>query len=377
MAEQDDAQERTEDATPKRREEARRKGQVPRSRDLNSAAVTLFSCAALSMFGERMASSFAQMMRAGLSPRFDAEMNPATMMPALGDAALSGFVAVLPVLAAGFIAAFLAPMSLSGWNFSGEALAPKFSRMDPLAGMKRMVSANGWIELAKSVLKFVLIAVIAIMVLRRDAGKLLAIGNDTLGSAMQVAAQLCTQALLIMACGMLAIAAIDVPIQLWQHSKQLKMSREEIKKEMKESDGSPEVKGKIRRLQQEMARGRMMAEVPKADVIITNPTHYSVALRYDDSRNRAPIVIAKGVDEVAARIREVASEHNIPIFEAPPLARVLYRSVDLNKEIPASLYMAVAQVLTYIFQLRAYRRGDTFTVPLKPAVEVDEHAPVR
>ena len=170
---------------------------------------------------------------------------------------------------------------------------------------------------------------------------------------------------------MLLIAAIDVPIQLWQHAKQLRMSRDEIKKEMKESDGSPEVKGKIRRMQQDLARKRMMADVPKADVIITNPTHFAVALRYDDQRNRAPIVIAKGTDLVAARIREIATENKVPIFEAPPLARVLYRSVDIGQEIPASLYTAVAQVLTYIFQLRAFSKGQSIR-PERPVIEVQE-----
>lgn len=371
MSDQPDQEERTESATPKRLEESRRKGEVPRSRDLNAAAVTLFSCAAMSLFGERMAAAFAQLMRSSLTLKYTPSMDAQTMMPALGDAALSGFMAVMPVFAAGFIAAILAPMTLSGWNFSAEALVPKFSRMDPLAGMKRMVSVNGLIELLKSILKFSVVAIIAVMVLRKDTLELLSMGKDTPASAMQTAAGMCVSALLMLSFGMLLIAAIDVPIQLWQHAKKLRMSREEIKKEMKESDGSPEVKGKIRRMQQEAARNRMMAEIPKADVIVTNPTHFAVALRYDDKRNRAPVVVAKGADLVAARIREIAAEHKITIFEAPPLARVLFRSVDLNQEIPASLYTAVAQVLTYVFQLRAYRSGHSIR-PERPTIEVQE-----
>lgn len=377
MAEQGDAEDRTESATPKRLEEARKKGQVPRSRDLNAAAVTLFSCAAISMFGERMIGNLAGMMRSGLSPQLSASMDGAQMLSAMGSATLSGFMAVLPILVAGFVAAIMAPMALSGWNFSTEALMPQFSRLDPIKGMGRLFSSNGLIELAKSLLKFGVVGVIAIMVLRKDTNALMAMGGQSLPTAMQHAAQLCTSALLTLAFGMLFIAGIDVPIQLWQHAKQLKMTRDEIKQEAKESDGSPEVKGKIRRLQQEMSRRRMMAEVPTADVIVTNPTHFAVALRYDENRSRAPIVVAKGADEVAARIREIATENKVPIFEAPPLARVLYRSVDLNKEIPASLYTAVAQVLTYIFQLRAYKRGEVKMLPNKPTVAVDEHAPVR
>lgn len=371
MAEQGDAEDRTESATPKRQEEARKKGQVPRSRELNAAAVTLLSCGAISMFGERMIGGFAALMRTGLSPRFSPSMDPAQMMSAMGSATLAGFLAVLPILMAGFIAALMAPMALSGWNFSAEALAPQFSRLNPITGFGRLFSSNGLIELAKSVLKFAVIAIIAVMVLRKDANALMAMGNESLPTAMQHAARLCISALITMACGMLLIAGIDVPIQLWQHAKQLKMSRDEIKQEMKESDGSPEVKGKIRRLQQEIARRRMMAEVPTADVVVTNPTHFAVALRYDESRNRAPIVVAKGADEVAARIRELATENRVPIFEAPPLARVLFRSVDLNKEIPASLYTAVAQVLTYIFQLRAFSKGAALR-PSRPTIEVTE-----
>ncbi len=371
MAENGDAEDRTESATPKRQEQAREKGQVPRSRDLNAAAVTLFSVIALSMFGERIVTGLLDMMRRSLSPRFPAGIDAVSLSDTLGVAVKDGFMAVMPVLAASFLAAVLAPMTLSGWNFSMEALTPNFSRLNPITGFGRLFSSKGLVELAKSMVKFAVVAIIAVMVLKRDAAELMAMGNESLTDAMGHAAQLCTQALLYLACGMLFIAAIDVPIQLWQHAKELKMSREEIKQESKESEGSPEVKGKIRRLQQEVARRRMMAEVPTADVIITNPTHFSVALRYDESRNRAPIVVAKGVDEVAARIREVAKENNVPIFEAPPLARVLYRNVDLNREIPASLYVAVAQVLTYIFQLRSFKKG-TALRPERPVIEVTE-----
>jgi flagellar biosynthesis protein FlhB len=371
MAEHDSAQERTESATPKREEEARRKGQVPRSRDLNAAAVTLFSCAALSIFGEQIIAGFAAMMRTSLSPRGALLLHPEQMLQALSAVSWAGFMAIMPVLLAGFAAAILAPMLLSGWNFSAAALMPQFSRLNPVTGMGRLFSSNGLIELGKALLKFAVIAVIAVQVLRGDAAALLALGQQSLPMAMQQAAQLCSQALLTLAFGMLLIAGVDVPIQLWQHAKQLKMSRQEIKQEQKESDGSPEVKGKIRRLQQEMARRRMMAEVPKADVVITNPTHFAVALRYDEARNRAPMVVAKGADEIAARIREIAAENKVPIFAAPPLARVLYRSVDLNREIPAALYTAVAQVLTYIFQLRAFNNGSALR-PQRPLIEVSE-----
>ena len=372
MAEQDDGQERTESPTPKREEDARRKGQIPRSRELNAAAVTMVSGGAILFFGSSMMTDLQAVMRQGLSLRFSAAMSPDQMSTALSAGLWAGFMAVMPVLLASFMAAIAAPMALGGWNFSTEALAPKFSKLNPLTGLGRVFSANGLVELLKSLLKFIVIAVVAVQVLRSDTDALLAMGHQSLFMAMQQAGTLCVKALLLMASGMLLIAGVDVPIQLWQHAKQLKMSREEIKQEQKESDGSPEVKGKIRRLQQEMAKRRMMAEVPTADVVITNPTHFAVALRYDDNRNRAPIVVAKGADEVAARIREIAAENKVPIFEAPPLARVLFRSVDLNREIPAQLYQAVAQVLTYVFHLRAYKRGDATLTPDRPKVEVTE-----
>lgn len=376
MSEQDD-EERTESATSKRLEDARRKGQVARSRDLNAGAVTVLSCAALYMFGARILSTFVDLMRSGLSLRFDASFNHTNMLAAFGDAALQGFVGVVPVLGAAFLAALLAPMTMSGWNFSTEALTPNFSRMNPITGIGRIFSATGWIELVKSILKFAVIAVIAYQVLRKDLGAIMGLSHEAVHTAIGHAAVLCGKALLLISCGLLLLAGVDVPLQLWQHAKQLRMTRQEIKEEMKESDGNPEVKGKIRRLQQEMARRRMMEQVPTADVVVTNPTHYAVALKYDENRNRAPMVVAKGVDEVAAKIRELAKENKVPLFEAPPLARVLFRHVDLNQEVPSSVYTAVAQVLTYIYQMRAWKRGEMPVPPARPSVNVKEDAPVK
>ncbi len=373
MAEQDDAQERTESATDKRLEEARQKGQIPRSKDLNAAAVTVLSCAAISLFGEGMAKALMTMMRDGLSIQFSIHSSPGLMVAALMQDMGRGFLAVLPVLAAGFIAALLAPMALSGWNFSMQALQPDFAKLNPITGLGRVFSMNGAVELVKSIFKFLVVGVFAWFTLKNHAGHLMDLGNHSLSAAIASAAHICSSALLVISCGLLLLAAVDVPLQLWQFSKKMRMSREEIKQEMKESEGSPEVKNRIRRLQQEAARARMMTEVPKADVIVTNPTHFAVALRYDDKKHRAPIVVAKGADLVAARIREIATEHAVPIFEAPPLARVLYRHVELGQEIPGSLYVAVAQVLTYVFQLRAYRTGQAI-YPDKPAVAVDEDA---
>ena len=365
MAE-NDAQERTEQATPKRLEEARRKGQIPRSRELSAAAVTLVGGAALYLLGGQITGQMAEMMRRSLALSRDEATDSTFMLPALSHAAADGLWLSLPVLLAMTLAAIIAPLALGGWSFSGQAMMPQFSRMNPIEGVKRMFALRSLIELAKAMAKFGVVAIVAALVLWNDAPTLMALGREPLQQAIGHAVQISGKALLLISAGLLIIAGIDVPYQLWQYAKQMRMSREEIREEYKESEGSPEVKGRIRQLQQQLARQRMMQEVPKADVVVTNPTHFAVALKYDEKRMRAPIVVAKGADEIAAKIREVAGEHKVPIFEAPPLARVLFRNVDIGDEIPATLYIAVAQILTYVFQLKVGQK------PPRPDIEVQE-----
>ncbi len=365
MAE-NDAQEHTEQATPKRLEEARKKGQIPRSRDLSTAAVTLVGGAALYLLGGQITGQMAEMMRRSLALSRDEATDASHMLPALGQAAAEGLWLSAPVLGAITLAAIIAPLALGGWSFSGQAMMPQFSRMNPIEGVKRMFALRSLIELAKAMAKFGVVAIVAALVLWNDAPTLMALGREPLQQAIGHAVQISGKALLLISAGLLIIAGIDVPYQLWQYAKQMRMSREEIREEYKESEGSPEVKGRIRQLQQQLARQRMMQEVPKADVVVTNPTHFAVALKYDEKRMRAPIVVAKGADEIAAKIREVAGEHKVPIFEAPPLARVLFRNVDIGDEIPATLYIAVAQILTYVFQLKVGQK------PPRPDIEVQE-----
>ena len=370
MAESD-AQERTEQATPKRLEEARRKGQIPRSRELSAAAVTLVGGGALYLLGSRITGQMAEMMRRSLALSRGEATDSTFMLPALAHAAADGLWLSMPVLAAMTLAAIIAPLALGGWSFSGQAMMPQLSRLNPIEGIKRMFALRSLVELAKAMAKFGVVAVIAIVVLWNDASTLMALGREPLQQAIGHAVQLSGKALLVISSGLLVIAGFDVPYQLWQYAKQMRMSREEIREEYKESEGSPEVKGRIRQLQQEVARRRMMQEVPKADVVVVNPTHFAVALKYDEKRMRAPIVVAKGVDVIAAKIREVAGEHAVPIFEAPPLARVLYRNVDIGDEIPSALYVAVAQILTYVFQLKVAKRAGQ-QPPAKPDVAVQE-----
>jgi flagellar biosynthesis protein FlhB len=374
MAEDD--LEKTERPTTKRLEEARKKGQVPRSQELTTAGVVLIAGAGLHFLGRGLGSTLFEMMRAGLSLSREQAFDDSQAISMFAASTLHAILACAPILGLTLVAALLAPLAIGGWNMSFGVLAPDFTRLSPMAGFGRMFSVRGVVELAKAFAKFALIALIAILFLWLKRAELLQLGSEAPAAAISHAITLSGNALLALAGALVLIAAIDVPWQLFQHTKQLRMTRQEVRDELKESEGNPEIKGKIRQLQQEMARRRMMQEVPKADVVVTNPTHFAVALRYDDKRMRAPIVVAKGADAVAARIREVAGEHNVPIFEAPPLARALFRSVDLNHEVPANLYVAVAQVLTYVYQLRAARQSGAIPPApptIDPAVEGTKH----
>jgi len=345
--------ERTEQATPKRLDEARKKGQVPRSTELSMAAVCIAAATAIYTLGDAAAGKFAELMRGSLTLSAQQAVGEGVIWPTLMDAGLRALIIILPILGATFIAALAAPLAIGGWNFSAQALSPKFSKLNPAAGLGRIFSARGSVELGKGIAKVFVVSMIGWVLLKGMTPQMMGLSNEPLQGAIGHSAALVGYSLLILCFGLVAIAAFDVPFQLFQHSRDLKMTREEVKEEYKESEGSPETRGRIREAQRALARGRMMQEVPKADVVITNPTHYAVALRYDESRNRAPIVVAKGSDLLAARIREIATENGVPLVAAPPLARALFRSVELGHEVPAALYVTVAQVLTYVYQLKA------------------------
>lgn len=367
MAEEQD-QEKTERATPKRLEEARKKGQVPRSPELNAAVVTLAVAGASYALGESLAGGFAALMQDGLTLTRGEVVDDGRLIAVFGALTMQAAWICLPLFLVAFIAALLAPLAIGGWNFSAEALGVKFERINPLSGFGRMFSVRSVVELLKSLAKFGICGAIAVAVLWQQSEKFLLLALEPTAPAIGHALKLSGQALLAVSSGLALIAAIDVPYQLWQHQRELRMTKEEVRQEFKETEGSPELRGRIRARQQEMARRRMMEDVPSATVIVTNPQHYAVALRYLDGRNGAPLVVAKGVDLVAARIREIAQQHSVPIFEAPPLARTLYRNVEIGAEIPAELYVAVAQVLTYVLQLqRAAQQG--FDAPIPPEID--------
>ncbi len=322
----------------------------------------------LHFLGSYMGSRFNGLMSSSLALTREQSVDESLMLPTMLTEAGHALLTVAPLLGLTLVAALLAPMLLGGWNLSFEALIPDFSRLNPMTGLGRMFSTRSAVDLAKAFAKFILLALVALLVLKQKSGELMGLGMEPIRVAIAHATSLTGYAFLMLATTLGLIAAVDVPWQLFQHNKQLRMTRHEVREEMKESEGSPEVKGRIRSMQREIARRRMMQEVPKADVVIVNPTHFAVALKYDDKRMRAPVVVAKGADLIAARIREVATESLVPIFEAPPLARALFKSVEIGNEIPQSLYVAVAQVLTYIYQLKTARRGG-MSAPTPPDID--------
>ena len=357
MAEQDSSQEKTEEATPKRQEKAREEGQVARSKELSAAAILIVGALCLMFFAEQLSVTMYSIFVMNFQlDRMDV-FQTAAMANYLADSIKIIGKALIPMFALLFIASFAAPIAMGSWNFSIKALQPKFSRMDPIKGVKKIFSVSGLMELVKSLAKFIVIAAMGILAVFFQVDAILSLGAQPIQEAIANAAEIIAQTSFIIALSVLVIAAIDVPFQVWNHAKQLKMTKQEVKDEMKDTEGKPEVKGRIRQLQRQMAQQRMMSNVPEADVVITNPTHFSVALRYKPGQDRAPILIAKGVDFVALKIREIANHHEITIMEAPPLARAIYHNTKLDEEIPDGLYLAVAQVLAYVFQLNEYKKG--------------------
>lgn len=371
MADDQMQQERTEQATPKRREDARRKGDVPRSRELTMTVVMVSGAAAILMMagpmGGRLVTRFGDALVIERARIFD----PGQMVVALADTSAGVFAALAPLATVLVCAALLSAMMIGGWSFSAQAVAPKLERINPLKGIKRVFSANSLNELLKALAKFAIVGLIAMAWLWYSVEELSGLGRESVASGIAHALRICGMSLLVVSAGLVVIAAVDVPFQLWQYQKKLRMTRQQVKEEFKETEGRPEVKARIRALQQQVATRRMMEDLPKADVVITNPTHFAVALRYDDGSMNAPKVIAKGKDLIARRIREVAAEHGIPLFEAPPLARVLYRTTAIGDEIPARLYTTVAQVLAYIYQLKQ-KRTPGRRYPDRPVIDLDE-----
>ncbi|WP_027911368.1 flagellar biosynthesis protein FlhB [Pseudomonas sp. URMO17WK12:I4] len=357
MAESESGADKSEEPTEKRRRESREKGQIARSKELNTFAIMLAGTGGLLATGGSIGNAMLEIMRGNFSlPReiLMDERNMALWLAASGQLALD---ALLPLLIVLLVMSIVGPIALGGWLFSAKAMAPKFSRMNPLAGLKRMFSMKALIELLKALAKFIVILMVALVVLSMDRDDLLAIANEPIESAIMHSAQVVGWSALWMSFGLILIAAVDVPFQLWDNKQKLMMTKQEVKDEYKDSEGKPEVKQRIRQLQHQMTQQRMMQAVPQADVVITNPTHFAVALKYDPQTGQAPMLLAKGGDFVALKIREIATEHSVLILESPALARSIYHTTELDQEIPAGLYLAVAQVLAYVYQIRQFQAG--------------------
>lgn len=355
MAEDSDL-ERTEPATGRRIEMARGEGNVPRSRELATFAVTMTGLALLMATGDNIYQTLADI--ADRVFRFKPEIlkTPELALELFKELLLEGLLVLAPIFAALFIIAAVTPLFVGGWNLTFKAIEPKFSKLNPLSGVKRLISLSALAEGGKAILKSLLIGGVATWVIWNERGDIVGLASMPLDVGLAKSVGLIEHTFLTVMGAMLLLVVIDVPLQLWQYHKSLRMTKEEIKQEFKEMEGSPEVKGRIRQLQREAARRRMMQQVPQANVIVTNPTHYAVALKYEEGM-RAPQVVAKGSIKLAERIMELGREHRVAVMRTPSYARALYFNVEVGDDVPAPLYAATAQVLAYVYQLRVYEQG--------------------
>ena len=358
MAEENDnSQEKTEEPTPRRLEKAKEDGQTARSKELATMSVLLAGAGGLLMFGGSLGATLESIMRDAFVIERAAIYDTRHMSVQLILSAKAAAFALSPILIMLLVAAIAGSIGIGGLLFSAKAIAPKASRMNPIKGLGRMFSMRSLIELVKAIAKVGLVLAVAILILNLRTEDLLAIAEEPIVPAMAHVVWTLGWSFFVLSCATIIIAIIDVPFQIYDHQKKLRMTKQEVKDEYKDTEGKPEVKGKIRQLQREMAQRRMMQDVPRADVVITNPTHYAVALKYNQDSMGAPVVVAKGADEIAFKIMEIAREHKVEILRTPPLTRAVYHNTDVGQEIPDGLYMAIAQVLAYVFQLRQFRKG--------------------
>lgn len=356
MAESDSG-EKTEEPTAKKLSDARKKGQIARSKDLGTMFVLLGGAVAMLIVGDSLVAAMAKMMKRLFTLNRKEAMDIHALYQVVSDGVWSIVVPFLWIHLIVVLAAFIGNSMLGGINFSWQAMAPKANKLSPIAGFKRMFGVQAYVELIKSILKFFVVFISAYLLLFGLFDQIINLSTENIPNNFSHAVSLLMWMFLALALSIGIIVMIDAPYQVWNHNRQLKMTKQEIKDEMKNSEGSPETKGRVRRVQYEMSQRRMMQDVPDADVVITNPTHYAVALKYDALEGGAPMLIAKGVDEMASHIRTIAGEHQVEIIASPALARSLYYTAEVNEEIPEQLFAAVAQVLAFIFQLAEHKKG--------------------
>lgn len=368
--ENEDGQEKTEEPTAKRIQEAREKGDVPRSKDLNTMLLTLVAAAALLLLGPYVAEALLDIFHYNFMISREDLFDTQGMFRHLTHSVKESLYGMWPIMLVLVLATLIAPISLGGWNFSTKALAPKFSRLNPIEGIKRLFSLNSLVELLKSIAKVSVVGVSAVLVFLAFRMELPSLSWMAPEHAFGRMVEILAWVAIWISSSLILIVLIDVPFQLYQYNEKMKMTLQEVKDEMKNTEGKPEVKGRIRQLQREMANRRMMSDVPDADVIITNPTHYAVALKYDDGEMGAPELLAKGGDEIAMKIREIAEANGIPVLQIPPLSRAIYYSTEIGDVIPEGLYMAVAQVLAYVYQLKQADKGRASHPGKAPSPEI-------
>ncbi|MGJ7491260.1 flagellar biosynthesis protein FlhB [Variovorax sp. ZT4R33] len=354
MSEESDL-EKTEAASPRRLEKAREDGNVARSRELVTLVILGAGITGIWLTSGSLGSTFNGTLQRGLQFDRHAAFDASHMLTQAGSMVLESLLAIAPFFGMMVLAALVGPLMLGGWLFSTKAIGPDFGKLNPLAGIGRMFSTQSLAELTKALAKSLLVGTVAWWVISGHIGDMVSLMGEPAHRALPHAIRMIVVDCAVIAATLVLVAMIDVPYQLWSHAKKLRMSREDLRQEHKESEGDPHVKANIRRMQQQVAKRRMMAEVPKADIVVTNPTHFAVALKYRDGDMRAPRVVAKGSDLVAQRIRELAKENNVAVLEAPPLTRALFKHTRLGDEIPAGLYTAVAEVLAWVYQLKRWK----------------------
>lgn len=372
MSETYSADSRTERATPRRLQKAREEGSVVRAHAVAGAAVLVAGAGIIAIAGAKLAELLQSSLIYGLALKAEDMREPSRMLAAAAQVAWPGLMLLAPFLLLLAAVGLVADLLVGGWVVSAKPVTPDFSRINPVKGFGRLFSKAALAEIVKALIKFAVVGAIAAWLMRSWLADFLHLAAETWPYAPHHVAELATRAFLILAVALAVVTLLEVPYQVWQFHDQFKMSREEIKDELREQEGSPQTRRRIRSLRIKMARGRMMSEVPKSDVVVVNPEHFAAALSYREDRMRAPRLVAKGTGLIALRIRAVAEESGVPIVEAPPLARSINRYVDLGDEIPSGLYGAVAEVLAYVYRLQAARdTGD----PPPPLPEDDRFSP--
>lgn len=371
MAEESDL-EKTEQASPKRLEKAREEGDVPRSRELAACAVLFAAGLSFMMLQQPLNVALKDTLKTGL--QFDRSMafDTSSLLMKTSHSVMDLLISFAPFAIILLAVSIASPVLVGGWVFSNKAYMPQFNRLNPLRGIGNMFSKNSLAELIKSIFKAVIVSLVAYWVVSSDMEPIISLSNMPIEIGIAEVSDLMLTGFLTIVAALIFIAAMDVPYQLYQYAEKHKMTKQDVKQESKETEGNPEIKGRIRQQQREMARRRMMSKIPTADVVITNPTHYAVAVKYQEAGMSAPIVVAKGADAVALKIREIAKEHKIVTLESPKLARALFAHTELDQEIPEALYAAVAEVLAYVFQLRIFKQQGGFQPEVPKALPVPD-----